>query len=149
LHEVHALLYEPDGCGFKEALVRRFDAVEGDCLLLDYVVLHPRWRGLRLGLLAIRQAVDVLGGGCGLAVCDVAPLDPGAHASLGVPESWIPRHDTPRARREATVKLRRYARLMGFVRLGPTPYYALPLNDVTPTAAELLRAAPARRPDPS
>jgi hypothetical protein len=142
LHEVHTLLYEPEGFGFKEALVRRFDAVEGDCLLLDYVVLHPRWRGLRLGLLAIRQAVDVLGGGCGLAVCDVAPLNPEAHASIGVPESWVPRHDTPRARREATVKLRRYARLMGFVRLGRTNYYALPVNHVTPTADELLRMMP-------
>jgi hypothetical protein len=27
---------------------------------------------------------------------------------------------------------------MGFERLGRTPYYALPLNQVTPTAAELL-----------
>jgi hypothetical protein len=75
LHEAHAQLYEPDGYGFKEALVRRYDAIDSDCLLIDYVVIHPQWRGLRLGLLALRTAVDRLGGGCGLAVCDIAPLN--------------------------------------------------------------------------
>jgi hypothetical protein len=66
LHVLHALLYEPDGSSFREGLVRRFDAVESDLLVLDYVVLHPRWRRLRLGLLAVRKAVDLMGGGCGL-----------------------------------------------------------------------------------
>jgi hypothetical protein len=139
LHQAHSLLYEPGGYGFREELVERLDAMEPDCLLLDYVVLHPRWRGLRLGLLALRKAVDILGGGCGLAVCDIAPLNPDAWKSIGVPQSWIPRHLTTLGREEATVKLRRYARQMGFVRLGRTPYYALPLNHVTPTAEELLR----------
>lgn len=36
------------------------------------------------------------------------------------------------------MSLRRYYRRMGFERLGRTPYYVLPLNQVTPTAAELL-----------
>jgi hypothetical protein len=145
LHEAHTLLYEPDGYGFREELVERLDAMEPDCLLLDYVVLRPKWRGLRLGLLALRKAVDILGGGCGLAVCDIAPLDPDAHEHIGVPETWIPRHRTALERQEATVKLRRYARQMGFVRLGRSPYYALPMNQVTPSGEELLRGAPRRR----
>jgi hypothetical protein len=145
LHEAHTLLYEPDGYGFREELVERLDALEADCLLIDYVVLHPKWRGLRLGLLALRKAVDVLGGGCGLAVCNIAPLDPDAYEHIGVPESWIPRHRTRIERKEATVKLRRYARQMGFVRLGRSPYYALLMNHVTPTAGELLRGVPRRR----
>jgi hypothetical protein len=139
LHEAHTLLYEPGGYGFKDALIRRFDAIDGDCLLMDYVVIHPKWRGLRLGLLALRTAADRLGGGCGLAVCDIAPLNPDAHGCIGVPAAWIPRHRTAKARREATTKLRRYARRMGFVRLGRTPYYILPMNQVTPTTEELLR----------
>jgi hypothetical protein len=144
LLDVHALLYEPAGYGFKEELAARFDAFESDCLVLDYVVLHPRWRGLRLGLLAARKAVDVLGAGCGLCVCRVAPLDPDAAQDLGVPAAWLPRHETDGARRDATVKLRRYARQMGFVRLGKTSYYALPMNRVTPSAADLLRDRPGR-----
>jgi hypothetical protein len=69
----------------------------------------------------------------------VAPLSPDAHDSLGVPRSWIPRHDTPEERKEAKVKLRRYVKGMGFVRLRRSPYYALPLNQVTPSAEELLK----------
>jgi hypothetical protein len=42
----------------------------------------------------------------------------------------------------ATVKRRRYARVMGFMRLGRTRYYALPLNRVTPTAGQLLPMMP-------
>ena len=44
-----------------------FNAVEWDLLVLDYVVLVPKWRGLKIGLLAVRKMVDLLGGGCGLA----------------------------------------------------------------------------------
>jgi hypothetical protein len=139
MHEIQSLLYKPNGHGFKDGLVRRFDAIEADCLVIDYVVLHPRWRGLKLGLLAVRKAADILGGGCGLAVCDIAPLNPDAHKGIGVPVSWIPRHRTAGDRHRATTTLRRYARTMGFVRLGRSPYYALPLNHVTPSAEELLR----------
>jgi hypothetical protein len=142
MHEIHSLLYEPDGHGFKDGLVHRFDAIEADCLVIDYLVLHPRWRGLKLGLLAIRKAADILGGGFGLAVCDIAPLNPDAHGAIGVPESWISRHRSAGDLRRATIKLRQYARTLGFVRLGRSPYFALPLNQVTPTAEELLRGRP-------
>jgi hypothetical protein len=57
---------------------------------------------------------------------------------LGVPKSWLPRHESKADRRAAAVRLRGYFRGMGFERLGRTWYYALPLNLVTPTAAELL-----------
>jgi hypothetical protein len=142
LHRAHAALYEPGGYGFRPDLTDRFDAFEADCLVLDYVVLNPRWRGLRLGLLAARKAVDLLGAGCGLTVCEVAPLDPNAADDIGVPAAWLPRHETPEARTAAVVKLRRYARQMGFVRLEKTPFYVLPMNRVTPTADELLRERP-------
>jgi hypothetical protein len=139
LHCVHTLLYEPGQYHFKEVLVDRFDATDCDCLVLDYVVLHPRWRGLRLGLLAARKMVDLLGGGCGLAVSHIAPLSPGARDLLKVPASWLPRQETREARREAAVKLRRYFRQMGFERLGRTSFYALPTAQETPTLADLLR----------
>jgi hypothetical protein len=142
LHVLHALLYEPDGSSFKEGLVRRFDAVDTDLLVLDYVVLAPQWRRLRLGLLAVRKLVDLVGGGCGLAVSLIAPLRHDAAKLLRVPARWIHRHTTKQARHDGLVRLRRYFRTMGFRRLGRSAYYALPLNQVTPGASELLRGAP-------
>lgn len=142
LHLLHTLLYEPDRYHFRDALMSRFDAAEPDLLLLDYVVLAPRWRKLRLGLLAVRKVVDVLGGGCGLAVSLIAPLRPDAAELVRVPPSWLPLHDGKQERAAATVRLRRYYRRMGFERLGRTPYYALALNQVQATAAELLGAGP-------
>ncbi len=139
MHVLHNLLYEPDQYYFRHEVIDRFDAMECDCLVLDYVVLHPRWRGLKLGLLAARKMIDLLGGGCGLVVSEVAPLRRNAHASLKVPASWIPRQATPEGRREAVLRLRRYYRRLGFTRLDGTPYYALSLARKVPTLAELLR----------
>jgi hypothetical protein len=139
MHLLHALLYDPEEGHFKEALTNRFHAVESDCLVLEYIVLNPKWRGLRLGLLAARKMVDLLGGGCGLVVSHIAPLRQDAHDMLRVPKSWLPRHQTKAAWREAVVKLRRYYREMGFERLGHSPYYALSLAHKTPTLADLLR----------
>ena len=135
---LHAMLYEPDCYHIREGLATRFEAFESDLLVLDYVVLAPKWRKLKVGLLAVRKLVDLIGGGCGLTVSLIAPLRHKAAQLLHVPKSWLPRHETKEERRAAAVKLRRYYRRMGFERLGRTPYYALPLNLVTPTAAELL-----------
>jgi hypothetical protein len=142
MHDVFALLYDPEEGHFKEAVANRFHAAESDCLVLDYVLLHPRWRGLRLGLLAARKMVDLLGGGCGLVVSHVAPLRHDAWDMLRVPKSWLPRHKTKEARQEAVVKLRRYYRRMGFERIGRSPYYGLSMARKTPTLADLLRPSP-------
>jgi hypothetical protein len=142
LHHLHTLLYEPDGSAFREGVAQSFDAVETDLLVLDFVVLSPRWRRLKLGLLAVRKLVDLVGGGCGLAVSLIAPLRHSAAKVLRVPPSWVPKHTSKGERRAATVKLRRYFRRMGFRRLGRTPYYALSMSQVTPTVAELLGRGP-------
>jgi hypothetical protein len=146
LHRIHTLLYEPGQYHYREALLNRFDEAGCDTLVLDYVVLHPRWRGLRLGLLAVRKLIDLVGGGCGLVVSYIAPLRHDAHQRLGVPQSWLPRHRTRDARREATLRLRRYFRQMGFVRVGRTPYYALSMARKAPTLRDLL--GPSRQTPP-
>ena len=142
LHLLYTLLYEPDRYHFQDTLLARFDAAEPDLLVLDYVVLAPRWRKLRIGLLAVRKMVDVLGGGCGLAVSLIAPLRHDAAELVGVPRSWVPRWADKQERGDAAVRLRRYYRRMGFERLWRTSYYALGLNQVQPTAGELLGAGP-------
>src|SRR5690242_15766545 len=82
LHVLHTLLYAFDDYVFKGSLQRRFSATDTDLLVLDYVALDPKWRGLRLGLLAVRRIVDLLGDGCGLAVAEVSPLRPEAFRYL-------------------------------------------------------------------
>lgn len=144
LNFLHTMLYEHDDHHFRDDILARFDADEPDLLVLDFVALAPKWRKLRLGLLAVRKLVDLIGGGCGLAVSLVAPLRHDAAKLLRVPGAWLPRATSKEERRVAAVKLRRYFRRMGFERLGRTPYYALPLNQMTPTAAEIL----GREPDP-
>jgi hypothetical protein len=139
MHLLHSLLYDPVEDHFKEGITHRFDAMHSDCLVLDYVLLHPKWRGLRLGLLAARKMIDLLSGGCGLVVSHIAPLRHDAHDMLRVPKSWLPRQKTNEERRAAVVKLRRYYRQMGFERIGRSPYYGLSLAQQTPTLADLLR----------
>jgi hypothetical protein len=139
MHELHTLLYKPGTYLFKKSLMRRFLAVQPDLLVVEYVVLNPKWRGLKVGLLAVRRLVDLVGGGCGLVVADISPLLRDAHKALKVPERWLPEHKTDDESKAATVKLRRYFRRMGFERLGRTPYYILPTALKTPNADELLR----------
>ncbi|MCE9567943.1 MAG: hypothetical protein K8U57_38575 [Planctomycetes bacterium] len=138
LHFLHTLLYEPDCFHFRDEITDRFDAMQSDLLVLDYVVLSPKWRKLKLGLLAVRKMVDMIGGGCGLAVSLIAPVRRDAAKLLGIPKAWLPRNGDKAQRRAAAVKLRGYYRRMGFSRLGRTPYYALPMNQMVPTASELI-----------
>ena len=113
LQHLHTLLYDPDGYAFQEPLSRMFDAIETNLLVLDVVGIAPKWRKSKLGLLAVRRLLDLVGGGCGLAVSFIAPL----------------RHDA--------ATLRRY-----FRRMGRSPYYALSMSQVAPGATELLGGRP-------
>src|SRR5688572_27814378 len=49
LHILHSLLYEPDTYSFRDEIATEFEALGLDLLLLDYVVLNPKWRKLKLG----------------------------------------------------------------------------------------------------
>jgi hypothetical protein len=135
LHILHMLLYEPGQYHFREGLLDRFAAFDPDCLILDYVVLDPKWRGLKLGLLAARGLVDVAGGGCGLVVARFAPLGPDGRDPPRVPPAWLPPPGTP----DAVAKLRRHFRRMGFGRIGKTPYFGLSVAGQTPTLEEMLK----------
>jgi len=135
MHEVYAALFDAEANDLKEPIRARFGCFESDVLVLDYVLLAPRWRGLRLGLLAARKLVDMLGGGCGLTVAYLAPLDPDAAEFAGLPQGWLPRHDG----REAKRKLRRHFKKMGFERVKGTKFHALSMAKLVPTLEDLLR----------
>lgn len=137
--DLYEALFDPETDYFTDAILGQFEPMAWDLLLLDYIILNPRWRGLKLGLLATRRMVDLLGGGCGLVVSHIAPLRPDAFEMLRVPKSWLPRHETSEGRRRAVLKLRRYFRQMGFERIGRTCYYGMSMVRQTPTLADLLR----------
>jgi hypothetical protein len=137
--DLYPALFDPETDYFTEAIICQFEAMDCDLLVLDYVVLNPRWRGLKLGLLAARKMVDLLGGGCGLVVSHIAPLRPDAYHMLRIPKSWLRRHNTAEARKQTVFKLRRYFRQMGFERIGRTYYYGLSMARQVPTLADLLR----------
>src|SRR5260370_2765353 len=73
LQNVYAAVYDPTQDQFTDAVVEQLCPLDCDCLVLDYVAIHPRWRGLRLGLLAVRKFVDLVGGGCGVTISKIWP----------------------------------------------------------------------------
>jgi hypothetical protein len=139
MHDVYAALFDPATDDLRQSVRDQLDVFETDVLVLDYVLLSPRWRGLRIGLLAARKLIDLLGGGCGLAVSWVYPLNPDADEFRRVPRGWIPRHADGAARREARGRLRRHFGRLGFERVGRTRLDGLSLARVTPTLADILK----------
>jgi hypothetical protein len=139
MHGVYAALFDPETDDIKEEVRTAFDIFDSDVLVLDYVLMSPRWRGLKLGLLAARKTIDLLGGGCGMVVSFIHPLNPDADEFKKVPESWIPRPAGKDEEREARRKLRRHFSRMGFRKIGRTRYDGLSLSQVTPRLADIIR----------
>jgi hypothetical protein len=143
--DVHHAVYDRESGAFREAVIDRFEAFASlDCLVVDYVLLHPKWRGLRLGLLAVRKLVDLLGGGCGLVVSEILPLNADASEFSALPEGWIPRQKDAEQHEKAVGKLWRYFRRMGFEKINGTPFHAMSMAKLTPTAEDLLKATAKR-----
>jgi hypothetical protein len=141
LGDLARVVFTRRGDGFRRRFCRQFAIAGPDLLLLDHVVLHPRWRGLKLGLLAVRKLLDLLGGGCGLAVAKMLPPHPGVYARLRVPPSWVPGSAGEDSLRAGAWKLRRHFERMGFEPLRGTPYHALSPAAPAPGARDLLRPA--------
>jgi hypothetical protein len=139
MQEVYAGLFDPEDDDLSQAVRDQFDAFDSDVLVLDYVLLSPRWRGLKLGLLAARKMIDLLGGGCGLVVSRIGPLNPDAGEFSKVPAGWIPRHGSGDGERAAKRKLRRHFRRMGFERVKGTRFHGLSMARIVPTLEDLLR----------
>jgi hypothetical protein len=142
MHVLHGLLFDPDGQMLLPDLINAYDVFDSDVLVLDYVLIDPKWRRLKIGLLAARKLIDLLGGGCGLVVSEIAPILREAHTELGVPADWIPESSGREDHEAAVDKLRRYFMPMGFEPLGKSPYHVLSMSRRVPTAAELLRPEP-------
>ena len=65
-------------------LEKRFESFDIDLLVLNSIVIDPKWPKLEVRLLAVKKMIDLLGGGCGLVVSKSAPLLRKVHSDLGV-----------------------------------------------------------------
>jgi hypothetical protein len=141
MHEVYGAVFDIAEDDIQEDLRQQFDGFDSDVLVLDYVLLSPRWRELRVGLLAARRLIDLLGGGCGLVVSLISPLNPDADQFRRVPAGWIPRHAGRDEEREARRSLRRYFRRMGFRKIEGTRFHGLSTAQPVPSLSDLLRGS--------
>jgi hypothetical protein len=58
----------------KEEIQNEFELVDLDLLIIDYVAIHPEYRGLRIAEAAIHRIIDIFGTGCRLVACKPWPL---------------------------------------------------------------------------
>lgn len=121
---IHAALFDPTTDEFWADVERRFRPCGTDVLVIDAVVLDPQWRGQKLGLLALRRLIDLLGSDCALVVAHPRPLGKSVKAA---------------DRREGTAKLRLYLKQLGFRRVARTGFYALSTNLITPKFEDFLQ----------
>jgi len=137
--KVYEALFDPQTDHLKDEICERFDAFHTDVLVIDYILLSPRWRGLKLGLLAARKLIDLTASGCGLVVTWIHPLNAIGDEFAKFPGDWIPPNETKSEQIAARQKLRRYFRRMGFRRVPGTHLDALSLARVTPTLSDLIQ----------
>jgi hypothetical protein len=111
----------------KEEIQNEFEVVDLDLLIIDYVAIQPKFRGLGIAESAIHRTIDIFGPGCGLVACKPWPQqftpsvadDPEALKKLAPPDV---------GKAEALRKLRSYWSRLGFWPLGNTGLYLLSLS---------------------
>lgn len=108
----------------KEEIQNEFETVDLDLLIIDYIVIHPEFRGLGIAESAIHRLIDIFGTACGLIACKPWPLqftpsianDPKALKQLALPDI---------SEGEAIRKLRSYWSRLGFWPIRNTGIYVL------------------------
>jgi hypothetical protein len=58
----------------KEEIQNEFEVVDLDLLIIEYVAISPKFRGLGIAESAVRRTIDIFGTGCGLVACKPWPL---------------------------------------------------------------------------
>jgi len=111
----------------KEEIQNEFEVVELDLLIIDYVAIHPQFRGLGIAESAIHRMIDIFGPGCGLVACKPWPLQ--FTPSIADAQEVLKRLALPKiSKGEAIRKLRSYWLRLGFWPLGNTGIYLLSLS---------------------
>jgi hypothetical protein len=98
--------------------------VDLDLLIIDYVAIRPKFRGLGIAQAAIHRTIGIFGIGCGLVACKPWPLQftPSVADNPEALKRLAPPHV---GKAEAIRKLRLYWSRLGFWPLGNTGIYLL------------------------
>jgi hypothetical protein len=111
----------------KEQIQNEFEVVDLDLLIIDYVAIHPDFRGLGIAESAIHRMIDIFGTGCGLVACKPWPLQ--FTPSVAEDQEALKRLASPNVSKgEALRKLRSYWSRLGFWPLGNTGIYLLSVS---------------------
>src|SRR5713226_2614989 len=111
----------------KEEIQNEFEVVDLDLLIIDYVVIYPEFRGLRIAECAIHRTIDIFGNGCGLVACKPWPLQ--FTPSVADDQEALKRLALPNVSKgEALRKLRSYWSRLGFWPLSNTGIYLLSVS---------------------
>jgi hypothetical protein len=114
------------GC-LKEEIQSEYEVLSMDLLIIEHLELYPRFRGLGIGVSAVRRTIDVFGTGCGLVVCKPWPFQftPTAAAD----QVALKRLELPNIEEGVALqKLRKYVSHMGFWPLADTGIYLMSLS---------------------
>jgi hypothetical protein len=117
-------LFDPETGHPKEEIQNAFETVDLDLLIIDNIVIHPKFRGVGVAESAIHRMIDIFGTACGLVACKPLPLqftpfianDPKALKRLALPEV---------SEGEAIRKLRSFWSRLGFWPIRNTGIYVL------------------------
>ncbi|MBN2002621.1 MAG: hypothetical protein JXA21_04630 [Anaerolineae bacterium] len=98
------------------------DVIFSDILIINNLQIKPYFRGLKIGLAAVYQTMEIWGRGCSIVAIKPFPLH-FTHSGQNDP-NWFAAMDMgryPTDLDEATSKLKRYYAQLGFVDLGASP----------------------------
>jgi hypothetical protein len=120
-------LFDAETGSPKEEIQNEFEVVDLDLLIIDYVAIHPKFRGLGIAESAIHRTIDIFGTGCGLVACKPWPLQ--FTPSIADDQVALKRLALPNvSKAEATRKLRSYWSRLGFWPVRNSGIYLLSLS---------------------
>ena len=122
--EYWELLFDLDTGSWKQEVLDEYEASGCDLLIIDCMEISPKFRGTRVGQIAIERTIDIFGPVCGLVACKPWPLQ--FTPAFARDRKALNRLKAPGVGQdEAVRKLRAYWSKLGFWPLGETGIYLL------------------------
>src|SRR5207249_439474 len=120
-------LFDPESGHLKDEIQTEYEVAGLDLLIIDYVEIYPKFRGLGIAVSAVNRTIDVFGAGCGLVVC--SPRPPQFTPAVANDQAALKRLAVPNVSEDvALTRLRTYCSRIGFWPLGNTGIYLLSVS---------------------
>ncbi len=122
--EYWELLFDLETGYWREEIQDEYEASASDLLIIDFMEIRPKWRGMGVGPATVDRTIDIFGAGCGLVACKPWPLQ--FTPAFARDRKALKRLKAPGVGRdEAVRKLRAYWSRLGFWPLGQTGVHLL------------------------